>query len=206
VSGRSSELDDDAYSAVPKGVSSCHSCPFSCSCSGSGDELPQIHPRRMFCRRQRAAARSAQRQSMLTPRLKQEYKSISPSECGFEKFGRESHSFRFSSVQRKKVRPVTPSRRTQDAISRATRSGGRSPDRTRSALVKYTDNCEGVHVSGLSGKSSFGSINTASSLSAKYVGSVSARVCEEMYHHQIRCDADGWERVREMEKGKGVCR
>src|SRR5229473_4780719 len=108
----------------------------------------------MFCRRLRAAARSALRQSVLTPRLKHKNKSVNRNA---RRIGKEAYSFRFSSVQRKKVRPPTPSRRTHNVISRATRSGGRSPDRTCRALVKYTDNCEGVHVFGLSGKSSSGS-------------------------------------------------
>lgn len=84
------------------------------------------------------------------------------------------HSWRSSSVQRRNVRPVTASRRTHDVISRATRSGRRAPDRTCRAVVRYTDNCEGVHVFGLPGKSSSGSADTASML-ARYVGRVSAR-------------------------------
>src|SRR6267142_2853915 len=87
----------------------------------------------------------------------------------------DRYSPRSWSVQRKKVRPVTLSRRTHDAMSLATRSGSRSPDRTRRAVVRYTDSCEGVHIFGLSGKSSFGSIDSTWLLSAKYVGSVSAR-------------------------------
>jgi hypothetical protein len=86
-----------------------------------------------------------------------------------------SYSPRSWSVQRKKVRPVTLSRRTHDAMSLATRSGSRSPDRTLRVVVRYTDSCEGVHVFGLSGKSSSGSIDNTWLLSAKYVGSVSAR-------------------------------
>lgn len=43
VSRRSSELDDEAYSVVPKGDSSCtRAC--SCSRSGSDGGLPQIRP------------------------------------------------------------------------------------------------------------------------------------------------------------------
>ncbi|KAI0248494.1 hypothetical protein BJV78DRAFT_792917 [Lactifluus subvellereus] len=71
ASGRSSELDEEAYSAVPKGPSSCpSSCSCSC-CSWSDAWFPQIRPRRTFRRRLRAAARSAPRQSVLMPRLNQ---------------------------------------------------------------------------------------------------------------------------------------
>ena len=86
--------------------------------------------------------------------------------------GKESHTFRLS-VQRKKVQPMMPLRRTNDPISVHVLEAATQIE--PAAPSSSTDNCEGVRVFGSSGKSSFGPTDSASLLSAKHVGSDSAR-------------------------------
>ena len=67
-----------------------------------------------------------------------------------------------------------------------TRSGGHSPDQIRSALVKYTKNCEGV----------FAKLPSAPQIPlcryrSNMLGVSLHRACEAMYRLQIRRDAGG---------------
>ena len=82
------------------------------------------------------------------------------------------------------------------------------PDRTRSALVRYTDNCEGVHIFGLGGKSSSGSADSVLSLSVKYVGSVSARGLRNKASSSdsLRCKCMGEERGEGRGEGSSPVR
>src|ERR1700722_1465057 len=69
---------------------------------------------------------------------------------------KSTNSLRSLSVALRKILPVILLSRANLAISSATRDGNDnvSPDRTRKAVVRYEDNCAGVHDFGFKGKSS----------------------------------------------------